>query len=161
MQLYAEKSVQNIYLVNSFDSVRIVKEPAQGEEVATENVPELRLVLLRLGDGGRNAHPAGAPQCDGALGREHQELYHLIVLLIFLPLFLSDQGAVLCYIKRQLSASLNTHTFTYTDRKQVITPGKDLGRKMVNSTTDGKTHVHLLWPRSLPTWPVSQSPAVG
>lgn len=102
MQLYAEKSVQNIYLVNTFDSVRIVKDPTRGEEIATENVSELSMVPLRLGNGGQNNHPAGAPRCGGVLGREHQELYHFIVLPTFLSLFLSDQGTVLYHIKRQL-----------------------------------------------------------
>lgn len=99
MPLYAEKSVQNVYLVNSFDSVRIVKDPTRGEEIATEDVSGLSMVPLRLGDGGRNTHPAGAPRCGGVLGREPQELYQLIVLPTFLPLFLSDQGAVLYPIK--------------------------------------------------------------
>ena len=136
--------MQNIYLVNSFDSVRIVKDPTREEEIATENVSGLSMVPLRLGDGGQDAHPAGAPRGGGVLGREHQELYHFILLPTFLSLFLSDQGAFLYHIKRQLSASINTHTLTYTDRKQIIMPRKDLGRKMVNSTTHGKTHVHLL-----------------
>lgn len=98
MQLYAEKSVQNIYLVNSFDSVRIVKDPTWGEEIAMENVPGLSW-CPRLGDGGRNAHPAGAPQCDGARGREHRELYHLIVLLTFLPCSFQIKGQSCAVLK--------------------------------------------------------------
>lgn len=114
MQLYAEKSVQNIYLVDSFDSVRIVKDPTREEEIATENVSGLSMVPLRLGDGGQDAHPAGAPRGGGVLGREHQGLYHFILLPTFLSLFLSDRGAVLCHIKRQLPTSINTHTYSHT-----------------------------------------------